>query len=493
MELENKDSKGEENLQEQPQKNQIAPSNHSFEKEEEAANKDLHSFKLYEHGITNGILEVPPETFEQFITYYYEEINRDQRIARTTDEIADLSNKYKDARAKRLELVKKQLDRRADHGILILEANEKENKIKFWQQKVVTAKGIIEDLKQSVKTDYTLFAAIIFFLFALLFIAADYGIALNIVATNLQIGATTDSLGNPVFSPIAYLFAFAIAGLAIVLKPAFDRLVEKPYQKNGSKKVFAIFILISSGLVLSMLVAFGKFREELISMGLQIGEVSTDIADSSTAPTSRTPQETSGFAEYAIVSSTFLFAIAGAICLGISIPVIFKNYRIAWNNFRQKRWNYRVFKLNKEKLEIDSKSVKAEIDIKMVEDEIADLQEELGVKELIKDKKELLEVFIASKMQKLIEKSKAVYQDGYYRGSKLAGKVTEEWLNESVMSKTQYSNLGSSKVALPATTTGGSLSRTRPFIALRRMISQDFKNKVNKEGNINFEYYDFDK
>lgn len=96
-------------------------------------------------------------------------------------------------------------------------------------------------------------------------------------------------------------------------------------------------------------------------------------------------------------------------------------------------------------------------------------------------------------MRKLIEKSKAIYQDGYYRGSKLSGKVTEEWLNESVMSKTQYTNLGNTQVALPASTTGTNLSRTRPFIALRRMISQDFKNKVNKDGNINFEYYDSEK
>ncbi|TDH26781.1 hypothetical protein EXU57_08190 [Segetibacter sp. 3557_3] len=455
--------------------------------------KSLQTFKLYEHGITNGLMSIPPEMFERFISYYYEEINKDHRINETKDEIASLSDTYTKARAKRLDLVSKELEQRAEHGILILESNDIENKIKFWQDKLSRAKETINELKENVKTDYSLLAAIIFFVFAILFIGADYGIALNIVATNLQIGTSTDGQGTVHITYIAYMFAIAIAGLSVVLKPAYDRLIEKPYHNSKAKKRFAIFIITSSILVLAMLVAFGIFREEMISKDLGLNDASTsiDANSNSTQPNAESSSSSSPAAAFAIISSTFLFAIAGAVSLGISIPVIYKSYRITWNNLRQKLWNNKIFNLARRKVAIESKRLRAEQAIKLVEEELSDLQEELGHKELIKDKKELLQVFVGSKMHKLIEKSKAIYQDGYYRGAKLSGKVTDEWLNDSVMSSTQYSNAVSSS-ALPASTSNIH-SRTRPFVALRRMISQNFRNKANKDGNVNFEYYDFDK
>jgi len=469
-------------------------SNTNKETEKREVDNQLQSFKVYEHGITNGLLSIPPELFESFITYYYEEINRDQRITETKEEIGNLSGTFKVAREKRLELVKEELEKRGQHGSLILQANDLQNKINFWKEKLTRAKDIINELKESVKTDYSLFAAILFFLFAVLFIAADFGIALNIVADALKIGTTSDGTGNIDKGYIAYMFAIAIAGLAVVFKPAYDRLVEKPYHQVKNKKRFSWFIILTSLLVLAMLFSLGVFREQIISSGMMQGvSANTDIGATSTAIPAVAPDnlENSVWAKIGIISSTFLFSIAGAICLGISIPVIHKSYRITWSNMRQKFWNKKVLKLQEAKTAIECKRVSCEQEIKLVEEKIKDLQEDLDAKELIKDKKLLLEVFTSSKMQKLIEKSKAIYQDGYFRGMKVSGKVTEEWVNESVLSDNQYSGKTGEKALPPSQNT--SLSRTRPFVAIRRMISQNFKNKVNKDSNIHFEYYDLDK
>jgi hypothetical protein len=457
-----------------------------------AENNSLQTIKLYEHGITNGLLSVPPETFESFIHYYYLEIDRDRQINNTKEEISNLGESYKAAKSKRIELLSTLLKQKAEHGAIILKSSEIDNKLKFLEYKLTRAKEIITELKTNTKTDYSLFAGIIYFVFALLFIGADFGIALNIVATNLQIGTTTDTEGVAHISYIAYMFAIAIAGLSVVLKPAYDRLIEKPYQDGKAKRTFAVFIIICSLLVLAMLVSFGIFREEIISKGLAIQDVSTNI-DAELEPKAESigNNSSSMASGFAIVSSTFLFAIAGAISLGISVPIIYKSYRITWNNLRQKLWNAKIFETSATKLSVETDRLNSEAAIKLVEEQVADLQDELGFKEIVRDKTELLQVLIGSRLNKIVEKNKAIYQDGYNRGSKLKGKVPDEWLNETVISNTQYDNSIPS-TSVPATTSG-SQSRTRPFVALRRIISRNFKNKASKNGNINFEYYDIEK
>jgi hypothetical protein len=369
--------------------------------------------------------------------------------------------------------------------------------IAYWREKLGEAKETGSSIK-ALKSDYGLFAATLFFFFALLFIAADYTICLNIVADALKIGLDAD--GNKTMA--AHLFALAMSGLAVVLKPAYDRLVEKPYHHHQKKKTFTLVIIVLSLLIVGMLFTLGIFREDLLASGLMNAQEGPQIIDPITnqpvggggTGATHALQETWA-RKVGVISSTVLFAIAGAVCLGISLPIFHQNFRNYWNRFRRRSWHKQEHKLLLEVADVESTRAKVVLEITAIDEQIGELLKEANVAETVAEKKALIQIYQHGEMVKNIAKSTSLYLAGYDRGQKLIGKVPQDWLYDSVYTASPAMDKQGDPSVLqgrPVRHEGPIGKRTRPFVALRRMISHNFKKKWNSENDINIEYYNFD-
>ena len=73
--------------------------------------------------------------------------------------------------------------------------------------------------------DYSLFAGLLFLVAGISFLAGDLIISHEIVAYALNIRNPNE----------AWAFAVGLAMVSILLKPAYDRLIEQPYQENPEK------------------------------------------------------------------------------------------------------------------------------------------------------------------------------------------------------------------------------------------------------------------
>ncbi len=456
--------------------------------------RPIELFRSYDQGIMDGLLEIRTDHFEQFIDAYHFREFKNKSIYHLRGQIKELLDKQATAKEKLQTLTVEKHNKQAERDGIAFQLNFITKVITHWKEKLSEGKENYQHIHK-LKTDYTLFPGILFFLFAVLFIAADYAICLSIVADTLKIGLED---GKKTFS--SHLFALAMSGLAIVLKPAYDRLIEKPYHNDGKKKRFALTIVALAALVLGMLLTLGIFREDVISSGL-MDAVTNDagIADPTQIgqPVADAPKglEHDWAKKIGIVSSTLLFSIAGAVCLGISLPILFKNFRIQWNRMRLYMWNRQEWKWLKKQADLETQKAKAEYDIKTIEQKIEPLAADINVNESINDKRLMIQMYQHGEMAKNIAKSTSLYLAGVERGRKLIGKVPQDWLFDNVYNNTPGGEKGQEIISVDAKTTKDQSiigKRTRPFVALRRMITHNFKKKWDKENEINIEYYNFD-
>lgn len=448
-------------------------------------------FRSYEQGIMDGLLGTPTHNVEYFIDAFHRRSFSEKSIELLQSEVKELLEKKTAAKAKLEQLANDKCAKEAQAAAHDIQITYLRNIQTFWKEKIAEGKENAEAIK-SMRGDYGMFAGLIFFFFALLFIAADYTICLTIVANTLKIGLVG---GKATLT--SHLFALAMSGLAVVLKPAYDRLVEKPYRTERGKKVFSWVILIMAISVIMMLFTLGVFREEAASVMAQ-GASRSQPTIGPNGNVIMPPQVTISHgwaAKFGIISSTILFAIAGAICLGISIPIFHQNYRNVWNRLRRRRWHKREQGLLKQIAEEEKGRSQMELEVLKITGEMQVLQPEVDVDQLVRERASLIQVYRHGSMVRSIEKSTSMYLAGYVRGRKLEGKATEEWIYHTVY-QSQPAGESSSTPGLiggrQVRNDGHIGRRTRPFVAIRRMISNTFKKKWNQDNDINIEYYNFD-
>jgi hypothetical protein len=449
-------------------------------------------FYSYDQGVLDGMLEARSYHFEQFIDAYHYREYKNKSIYYLRGQIKELLDK-KALATQHTDTLKEQKGKKeAERASCTFRLDYLNKVIQYWDGRIVEAKENLREII-SFKTDYNLFAGLIFFVFAILFIAADYAICLDIVANSLKIG-----FENGKKTANAYLFALAMSGLAVVLKPAYDRLIEKPYHQSGRKRAFNLVIIVMAICVIGMLFSLGVFREMVLSSGLmdasQQGGFTTNVVTPPVDVNAAAKIAHSIPARIGIVSSTILFAIAGAICLGISIPVIHRNFRNFWNRFRSRRWEFRRFRFFELVSNSQSQQASLDAEITILNQKIDSLSKEINVDDIIKEKQTLIHIYLHGEKTQNAEKSKALYLAGYERGGKLIGKVPQDWIFEKV-SNSGHTNSEANDSILSGKqikNDNGIGYRTRPFVALRKMIARNFKKSWSEGKEIETEYYNFE-
>ncbi|ADB37653.1 hypothetical protein [Spirosoma linguale] len=307
----------------------------------------------FQHGYTSGVEGVNRETYEGYLS---SQINTDwltERIGEKRAEITSINQQLADAtEANRAAYTTLQT-----HTLQVERLAKQVGKLEAAKQSIEADRDSLRERRTKASPDYSLFAGLLFLVAGISFLAGDLIISHEIVAYALNIRNTNE----------AWAFAVGLAMVSILLKPAYDRLIEKPYQENpelnGRKyERFKITLAVFAVLTLAVL---GWFRYEAyrtdqlkaaINKSVRQLQLNTDptattqVLDAATMGKIEKQLSESSELNLALVNSPWallsfvlsgiLFALAGAVCLGIALPVL-SAFWFRWLQADLKLWKLR--------------------------------------------------------------------------------------------------------------------------------------------------------
>lgn len=283
----------------------------------------------FAHGYVDGAESVEKTPFERFVRIQAE-------VERINEELERLNEREQELKATREERVELEANVERDRVRLegderdAAEAEEAYNEAAITHastQKTERKADAAEETPDASANDTppkrgSLLYAGLYTLAGFVFVGGEIIMSREVVANGLRLQGQVEP----------WLFAIGIALLAVLLKPAYDRMVEKPYW-NGNKRPFQIVIGLTVVLTLATLVVLGAFRTEAYSTEQQQERLNEQISNlqNEGAPTEEieplqqrydeldTVRFNSRLGLWSFILTGVLFAVAGAISLGIGL------------------------------------------------------------------------------------------------------------------------------------------------------------------------------
>ncbi len=400
--------------------------------------------------------------------------------------------------------VRQTIDDTTRQKVEILEASQEvQHRFESQQHEVRAIEKEIAGLEQKIEDTrlektknplyYPLLAGIIYFAAGVVFLFGDLIISHEIVAYALNIRNNME----------AWAFACGLAGVTLLLKPAYERLIEEPYLKNPTEKTKKIHGYFQTGLVvisISTLAVLGWFRYEAYKADKLKAAINTEIKSLQLAATPliqgtevvsdpvltqkieakmkevealNKELVTSNRALLSFVLSGVLFAIAGAICFGIAFPILSSYWkRWLWHNPAINRASRRLRKL-RTRLAEASRPMYESASIKTLHERKMEILPDTG--ELKQELRQLEEnAFLLSEKIKLAMESSRVslYNSGYDSGqTHKDGLSPEELKNYKAGLVDHLKDARESDKTTPRVYKSNGL---RPHQALRKAITDSF-------------------
>lgn len=444
----------------------------------------------FEKGFENGIDNVERANYEGYLS---SEVSLDWLLGNKeiiTQDLDETKLSLENSRLEKLEILKQKQE-------ILIEYEEQNHLTAQLENEIAEKKNRIAEIKELKKQNqspYPMLAGIIYLAAGITFIFGDLIISHEIVAYALNIRNTFE----------AWAFALGLAGVSILLKPAYERLIEQPYltQVNtSSKRAHGYFQLVLVIISIGTLSILGWFRYEAYKTdklkeainreikSLQL-EATPLISGGQTVENPLLTQKieqklreydalnqqlvNSPWALLSFVLSGVLFAIAGAICLGIAFPVL----QVYW-----KRWlqynpvinsaNRQIRKKTKALNEIKKPWFKGKSLLDLADQKL----ELLPNLEALNNKKDKLEndlLAINEKIKLAIESARvSTYNEGYESGNTNRDNLSAEDLEsyrKHILEKIKQSREDSSDKTPRTYKTNG----LRPHQALRKAITNSF-------------------
>ena len=306
----------------------------------------------YQTGYLNGIEGQDQHVYESYVS---SQVNYEwilERLASKNTQLQSIQEKQQNTRTNhKIAFDKLQVESMGvNHHVKRMEDLNKNLK------KADTETTLLEEKRLITAPRASLLAGLIFLIAGISFIAGDLIISHEIVAYALNIRNNEE----------AWAFAIGLAMLSILLKPAYDRLIEEPYHaseaKNGKSR-YAIFKLVIALFTIGTLLVLGWFRYEAYRTdklkeslnksikALQLNSIDplTGLSIDDPAVTKKIEQALqesdklnlalvdSNWALLSFVLSGLLFAIAGAVCLGLALPTL-QSFWLRWLQIDPKLW-----------------------------------------------------------------------------------------------------------------------------------------------------------
>ncbi len=281
--------------------------------------------------------------------------------------------------------------------------------------------------KEKLRNKYSFLAGVLFLIAGFIFIVGDLVISHEIVAYALNIKNNVE----------AWTFAVGLAMVSVLLKPAYDRLIEQPYlfkKTFTSEIIYLIFKVLLVFFTFVTLFTLGLFRYEAYKTDRLKESINKNIlqlqADDISEQNERLILLKSKESEnlslklvehpaglYSFVFSGIMFAVAGAICLGLSFPIL-GGYTRIWLQIPmhlrkilplEKNALLQVENLENDLHQKQSAFAVRQAEILLIGDLELQKEEKTKLAKQLLDNKDLLR-------KSLIESDIYLYEEGYERG-----------------------------------------------------------------------------
>jgi hypothetical protein len=447
----------------------------------------------YQRGYTRGIEGIDREVYEAYLS---SDVNHDwiqERLTSKKEELFSIKNRHQET----LQQQKVAYDKLQNE---VMGLNNAARQMKDLETSVADIESQTAELKErrlAKAPSYSLVAGLIFLAAGISFIAGDLIISHEIVAYALNIRNSNE----------AWAFAIGLAMLSILLKPAYDRLVEEPYHRDESPKAksrYAGFKLVLSIFAIVTLIILGWFRYEAYrtdklkeAINKSVKNLQLNAVDPLTGAPVNSPELTnkieealrnsdqlnldlvnSPWALLSFVLSGVLFAIAGAVSLGMALPVL-QGFWYRWLQIDPKlgRLRRRRKRILKQIEALQPALVQHMTQKSIFENDMAAMpkldelrEEEARIKSEIDDLEN-------QRRESLTDSRVQSFGDGYAHGKVSRDVMTEEEYDSWRDSHLTVSNLAlrarsnaSADRAVPRTKSSG----MRPHQAIRKAITDRF-------------------
>jgi cell division protein FtsB len=306
----------------------------------------------YQHGYVSGIEGLDSTVYESYVSSHVSHDWILDRLAEKREDLSTVRHRHQDTTQK----YKIAFDKLQESATQVNAQTKQIAELEDESERIGSEIGELREKRSVQSPGYSLIAGLIFLAAGLSFIAGDLIISHEIVAYALNIRNSNE----------AWAFAIGLAMLSVLLKPAYDRLVEDPYHDPESRKGktrYMRFKLTLSVFAIVTLVVLGWFRYEAYRTdklkeainksvkGLQLNAVDplTGAPISSPELTSKIEAAlrdsdqlnlelvNSPWALLSFVLSGVLFAVAGAVSLGMALPVL-QAFWYRWLQIDPKIW-----------------------------------------------------------------------------------------------------------------------------------------------------------
>ena len=459
-------------------------------------NEQLHTDSNdYQHGYTSGLEQIKKDTYEGYLAAQisFEWIGEQVNIKRTDTQVID-------AQIQAIKIQTKQVfDQLQQHLLALSLASKSQERLTLSLINNQTKLEYYEEKFKANASKYSLFAGILYLFAGISFVFGDLIISHEIVAYALNIRNNFE----------AWAFAVGLAMVSVLLKPAYERLIEQRYE-SGTAFGQKLYVWFKGGLVLfavATLFILGWFRYEAyktdkLKEGINktIKNIQIQQEDLNLTPQNQTSilaelnQQLqkievlnqnlvlSNWALASFVLSGILFALAGAVCLGIGLPVL----AAYWQRWLQISPKIKQLSKEKQVIELELKAAQeqmatcvinkniAENDLSLIED-MAILQENKSVLMA-----EIAQLQTEAKLQET-DMRMFSFNDGYAKGMVARDVLTEEewaefrsnnYLNvSSLASKARSAGEGDRAVNFSKNN-----NNLRPYQAIRKIIAEQFED-----------------
>lgn len=448
----------------------------------------------FQHGYHSGLESVDKNTYEGYLSSQvnFEWLTR--QLVEKRQELSDLNKVIDHVKVR----FKEAYDALQDRILKVNLAGKNKERTETLLTENQESIRHFSEKRASVAHKYSLFAGLIYLLAGISFVAGDLIISHEIVAYALNIRNNFE----------AWAFAVGLAMVSVLLKPAYERLIESPYTDNNSarsQRVYAWFKGVTVVFAVATLFILGWFRYEAFKTdkmkeGInksikQLQNQAFDPLNPSATPSPELTQQidakmktfdilneklvNSPWALASFVLSGILFALAGAICLGIAFPVL----QCYWQRWLQIDPKLKRLRKENKRLTTDLQAFEIELSEQIIQKNILenDLKLLPSLESLEVQKQSLQEEIKSIENETRLAETDArigAYNDGFGKGSMVREVINDDEVNQFV--RENYFDTSTLASKAKAAAGGNALFSKRPNLRphqqLRKLISEDFSD-----------------
>ncbi len=449
----------------------------------------------FQHGYLIGVENIrkdknqDDDPYEGFVSSHVTYEWLQERIVEKKEEVSKIDIEITDTKEKH----KTAFDKLQEY---ILGISTHSRRVGFVQDQIddnLATINLVKGKRNRNESPYSLLAGILYLLAGVAFVIGDLIISHEIVAYALNIRDNYE----------AWAFAIGLAMLSVLLKPAYDRLVEQPYINDYSpktKRTYAIFQGFLVAFSVATMLILGWFRYEAYKTDKLKDSINKQIKamqlnNQPLDPTLVNPAinqaliqkideqlkaydklnielVNSPWALMSFILSGVLFAIAGAICLGISFPIL----QAYWYNWLQAGPTIRRMKKSNLKLIEELKVAEGELAQQIIQKSI--LENDLALlPNLAELKAERRDIF--AQIDDMLNRSKVADQDrriNRFDDGLEKGKANREEMTDEEYEEFRSTSVRQMRNAQDITIDAGPKvyrnNGLRPHQALRKVITE---------------------